>query len=148
MTPWLPLSMTPLFTVISVLGVDFSQTEPQKHAFFTDFGSYLRQKGDQSICHRVSAFAVKSRSDRIDLLENAALCRKDCRQAVTKLHLDSRPPPRMRSSQFARRRLAVQLQGGQSACWWCSARSGAWSILQCSAVHCPAPKKQSTVSHY
>ena len=44
MTPWLPLSMTPLFPGISVPGVDFSQTEPQKHAFFTDFGSDLREK--------------------------------------------------------------------------------------------------------
>ena len=25
--------------------MDFSQPEPQKHAFFTDFGSYLRQNG-------------------------------------------------------------------------------------------------------
>jgi hypothetical protein len=35
--------MTPRFTGINVPGVEFSQTEPQKHAFFSDFGSDLRQ---------------------------------------------------------------------------------------------------------
>jgi hypothetical protein len=43
MTPRLLLSMTPLFSGISVPRVDFSQPEPQKHAFFTDFGSDLWQ---------------------------------------------------------------------------------------------------------
>ena len=37
--------MTPRFTVIRVPGVDYSQPEPQKHAFFSDFGSDLQQKG-------------------------------------------------------------------------------------------------------
>jgi hypothetical protein len=41
----LPLSMTPQFTGISVSGVDYSQLEPQKHTFLSDFGSDLRQKG-------------------------------------------------------------------------------------------------------
>jgi hypothetical protein len=44
MTPRLPLSMTPLFTGIIVPGVDFGLQEPQKNAFFTDFGSYLQEK--------------------------------------------------------------------------------------------------------
>ena len=44
-TPWLRLSMTPLFTGISGPGVDFSQAEPQKDAFFPDFGSDLQQNG-------------------------------------------------------------------------------------------------------
>ena len=35
--------MTPLFTWISVPGVNFSQPEPQKSSFFTDFGSDLRK---------------------------------------------------------------------------------------------------------
>jgi hypothetical protein len=35
--------MTPLFSGISVPGVDFSQPEPQKNAFFSDFGSDLRK---------------------------------------------------------------------------------------------------------
>ena len=35
--------MTPLFNGISVSGVDYSQPEPQKHAFFSDFGSDLRK---------------------------------------------------------------------------------------------------------
>ena len=39
--------MTPQFTGISVSGVDYSQTEPQKHAFFSDFGSDLRQNGGE-----------------------------------------------------------------------------------------------------
>ena len=43
MTPRLPLSMTPQFTGISVSGVDYSQLEPQKHAFLSDFGSDLRK---------------------------------------------------------------------------------------------------------
>jgi hypothetical protein len=34
LTPWLPLSMTPLFTGISVPGVNFSQPELQKMHFF------------------------------------------------------------------------------------------------------------------
>ena len=42
-TPRLPLSMTPLLTRIIVSRVDCSQPEPQKHAFFSDFGSDLRQ---------------------------------------------------------------------------------------------------------
>jgi hypothetical protein len=33
------------FTGIRVPGVDISQPEPQKHAFLSDFGSDLRQKG-------------------------------------------------------------------------------------------------------
>jgi hypothetical protein len=37
--------MTHLFSGINVPGVDFSQPEPQKNAFFTDFGSDLRQNG-------------------------------------------------------------------------------------------------------
>jgi hypothetical protein len=45
MTPWLPLSMTPLLTGISVPRVDYSQPEPQNHAFFSDFGSDLQQNG-------------------------------------------------------------------------------------------------------
>ena len=35
--------MTPVFTWISVPGVNFSLTEPQKNAFFSDFGSELQQ---------------------------------------------------------------------------------------------------------
>ena len=35
--------MTPRFTGISVPRVSFSQLEPQKHAFFTDFGGDLRK---------------------------------------------------------------------------------------------------------
>ena len=35
--------MTPLFTWISDPGVNFSQPEPQKSSFFTDFGSDLRK---------------------------------------------------------------------------------------------------------
>ena len=38
--------MTPRFTGINVPGVEFSQTEPQKHAFLSDFGSDLWQNGD------------------------------------------------------------------------------------------------------
>jgi hypothetical protein len=37
--------MTPRVTGIIVPGVEFSQAEPQKHAFFSDFGSDLRQNG-------------------------------------------------------------------------------------------------------
>jgi hypothetical protein len=37
--------MTPRFTGISVSRVDCSQPEPQKRAFFSDFGSDLRQNG-------------------------------------------------------------------------------------------------------
>jgi hypothetical protein len=37
--------MTPRVTGIRVPGVEFSQTEPQKHAFLSDFGSDLRQNG-------------------------------------------------------------------------------------------------------
>jgi hypothetical protein len=35
--------MTPIFMGIIVPGVNFSPLEPQKHAFFTDFGSDLRK---------------------------------------------------------------------------------------------------------
>ena len=35
--------MTPSFSGIIVPGVEFSQTEPQKHAFLSGFGSDLRQ---------------------------------------------------------------------------------------------------------
>jgi hypothetical protein len=35
--------MTPLFSGISGLGVNFGLLDPQKNAFFTDFGSYLRK---------------------------------------------------------------------------------------------------------
>ena len=35
--------MTPRVTGISVPGVEFSQTEPQNHAFLSDFGSDLRK---------------------------------------------------------------------------------------------------------
>ena len=35
--------MTPRFTGINVPGVEFSQPEPQKHAFLSDFGSDLRK---------------------------------------------------------------------------------------------------------
>ena len=45
MTPRLPLSMTPLITGIRVPGVNFSQPEPPKNAFFSDFGSDLQQNG-------------------------------------------------------------------------------------------------------
>jgi hypothetical protein len=45
--------MTPLFTGIIVSGVDFGLQEPQKHAFFTDFGSDLR---------KIRAFSRKVRS--------------------------------------------------------------------------------------
>ena len=45
LTPRLPLSMTPLFTGITVPGVDFGLQERRKNAFFTDFGSDLRQNG-------------------------------------------------------------------------------------------------------
>jgi hypothetical protein len=45
MTPRRPPSMTPLFSGITVPGVDFSQSEPKKNAFFTDFGSDLWQNG-------------------------------------------------------------------------------------------------------
>jgi hypothetical protein len=44
-TPWLPLSMTPLFTGIRVPGGDFSQPEPKKNAFSSDSGSDLREEG-------------------------------------------------------------------------------------------------------
>jgi len=37
--------MTPVFTWISVPGVNFSLTEPQKNAFFSDFGSDLQENG-------------------------------------------------------------------------------------------------------
>ena len=37
--------MTPLFTGISVCGVDFGLYERQKNAFFTDFGSDLQKNG-------------------------------------------------------------------------------------------------------
>ena len=36
--------MTPQFAGIIVPGVNFSLSEPQENAFFTDFDSYLRQK--------------------------------------------------------------------------------------------------------
>jgi hypothetical protein len=37
--------MTPLFSWISGFKVNFGLLEPQKHAFFTDFGSDLWQNG-------------------------------------------------------------------------------------------------------
>ena len=37
--------MTPLFSGISGLGVNFGLPDPQKNVFFTDFGSHLRQNG-------------------------------------------------------------------------------------------------------
>jgi hypothetical protein len=37
--------MTPLFTGISVPGVNFSQPEPQNISFFSDFDSELRKNG-------------------------------------------------------------------------------------------------------
>ena len=45
--------MTPLFSGISGLGVNFGLPDPQKKAFFTDFGSYLR---------KIRAFSRKVRS--------------------------------------------------------------------------------------
>ncbi len=39
------LSMTPLLSGLSVPRVDFSQLQPQKNAFFSDFGSDMRQNG-------------------------------------------------------------------------------------------------------
>ena len=37
------LSMTPLLSGINFPGVNFSQPEPKKNAFFSDFGSDLRK---------------------------------------------------------------------------------------------------------
>ncbi len=37
--------MTPVFTWISVPGMNFSLAEPQKNAFFSDFGSELQENG-------------------------------------------------------------------------------------------------------
>ena len=49
--------MTPQFAGIIVPGVDFSLPEPQKQAFFTDFGSDLRKK--RAFSRRVCSLEVR-----------------------------------------------------------------------------------------
>ena len=49
--------MTPQFAGIIVPGVDFSLPEPQKHTFFTDFGSDLRKM--RAFSRKVSSLEVR-----------------------------------------------------------------------------------------
>jgi hypothetical protein len=53
--------MTPRFTGIRVPEVEFSQTEPQIHAYFSDFGSDLQENGAfwREVCFLKAAMKLK-----------------------------------------------------------------------------------------